>query len=226
MSDGQTERTRYHKEVATLDPDHPWHRIQMLIPVGARVLDVGCGSGELARMLSDRAESVDGIEANPERAENARQYMRTVITGEAGPSIDSSLPSPYDVVIFADVLEHMSHPEEILRWAGSKLSPSGRIIALIPNSAHWKARRKILKGDWSYEDTGYFDRDHLRFFDVRTARQLGATAGLEEVGVEFTPEQLPKPLRDWKWGAAFATRRSPNMFAGHVLVIWRAPAPG
>ncbi len=221
MSEPQMERLRYGKDVATLDADHPWHRIRAHVPVAARVLDVGCGSGELARLLADRSDQIDGIEPNPERAENARRYMRNVITGTGGPVVDTSLPGEYDVVIFADVLEHMGYPEETLQWASSKLSPDGTILALIPNSANWKVRRKILKGDWSYADTGYFDRDHLRFFDIRTARELGRDVGLVEDDIEFIPGELPKPLRHWSRGARFATDRAPNLFAGHVLVIWR-----
>jgi 2-polyprenyl-3-methyl-5-hydroxy-6-metoxy-1,4-benzoquinol methylase len=214
------ERVRYRTDVDTLDADHPWHRIRAHVPAGAIVLDVGCGSGELGSFLT-HAGAVDGIEMNDERAEAARRLLRTVVTGAAGPDVDEGLADAYDVIIFADVLEHISLPEPVLRWAMSRLSPSGTIVSLIPNSANWKFRRKILKGDWSYHDTGYFDRDHVRFFDVTTARALGTSLGLEEVDVEYIPGDLPKPLREWSRGASLATALRPNLFAGHVLADWR-----
>jgi cyclopropane fatty-acyl-phospholipid synthase-like methyltransferase len=220
------ERTRYNKDVTTLEADHPWFRIRDHVLPGSRVLDVGCGSGELGSLISSRPATVDGIEMNPERAASARECLRTVITGDAGPSIDAQLQDPYDVIVFADVLEHIAHPEDTLRWAATKVTPEGRIIALIPNSANWKFRRKILWGDWSYGDTGYFDRDHLRFFDVRTARELGERSGLAEVAVDFVPERLPKPVNKWTEGAAFAARRRPNLFASHTLVVWRKGPSG
>jgi SAM-dependent methyltransferase len=220
----RTEGERYQKDVQTLDADHPWHRIRELIPTGAIVLDVGCGSGDLGRFLADRAASVDGIEPNDERAESARKHLRTVVTGLGGPAAHPELAGPYDVVIFADVLEHMGYPDETLIWAASLLSPNGKIVALIPNSANWKFRRQIVKGDWSYSETGYFDRDHLRFFDTRTARELGTRVGLVELDVQFTPGRLPKPLSRSPKAAAFAAARRPNLFAGHVLVSWR-PEP-
>ncbi len=216
-----TEGVRYHKDVQTLDADHPWYRIRDLVPVGSSVLDVGCGSGDLGRFLVDRAGTVDGIEPNEARAESARQHLRTVVTGVGGSAVNSELGGPYDVVIFADVLEHVGYPDETLAWATSVLSPNGKIVALIPNSANWKFRRQILKGDWSYSETGYFDRDHLRFFDVRTARQLGERAGLAELDVQFTPGRLPKPLSRSSKAAAFAVTIRPNLFAGHVLVSWQ-----
>ena len=220
MAGDDEERVRYHKDVETLDPDHPWHRIRAHVPAGSRVLDVGCGSGDLGSFLTHAAE-VDGIELNPQRAASARQYLHTVVTGEAGPSVDAGLADQYDVIIFADVLEHIPYPEPILDWASRKLTASGRIVALIPNSANWKFRRKILKGDWSYSETGYFDRDHVRFFDIRTARDLGERAGLAEIAMEYIPGELPKPFRYWSKGRSVATTIRPNVFAGHVLVDWQ-----
>jgi SAM-dependent methyltransferase len=216
------ERVRYHKDVPTLAADHPWHRIHARIAPGAAVLDVGCGSGELGQLVGQTAGSVDGIELNEDRAAEARTHLRTVVAAPGGPAADEALPGPYDVVIFADVLEHIAEPVPTLTWAASKLAADGKILALIPNSANWKVRRKILKGDWSYADTGYFDRDHVRFFDVSTARALGAEAGLRESAIEYVPGALPKPLANWARGAAFAAEHRPNLFAGHVLVEWRA----
>jgi cyclopropane fatty-acyl-phospholipid synthase-like methyltransferase len=214
---------RYHKDVETLADDHPWHRIRALVPAGARVLDVGCGNGGLGRFLMVDGREVDGIEPSPERAEEARQVLRTVVTGFAGPGASASLTGDYDAVIFADVLEHIAYPTPTLEWAGSLLSAQGRVIALIPNSANWKVRRKVLHGDWSYADTGYFDRDHVRFYDLRTVRELGPSAGLEEASIEHIPGELPKPIRYWTAAAARATAFRPNLFAGHELISWRVP---
>jgi SAM-dependent methyltransferase len=217
----QTEETRYAKDVQTLGSDHPWHKFVKHIPPGSRILDVGCGSGDLGQFLRSRASRVDGIESNVERAARARQHLDTVVTADAGDESTTELRSDYQIITFSDVLEHIAEPEDALRWAMSRLAEDGKIIALIPNSANWKFRRKILRGDWSYADTGYFDRDHLRFFDVHTARELGRHAGLREVAVEFHPERLPKPLDRWWKGACVAAARRPNLFAGHVLVVWQ-----
>lgn len=214
------ERTRYHKDVPTLLADHPWHRVHARVNPGSIVLDVGCGNGGLGQLLMGTATAVDGVEANPLRAEEARTCLRSVVTGFAGDDIDQTLSGPYDVIVFADVLEHIVEPEPILGWAATKLAADGKILALIPNSANWKFRRKILKGDWSYADTGYFDRDHVRFFDVETARRLVDGIDLVESGLEFVPERLPKPVNNWARGAQYAANLRPNLFAGHVLLEW------
>ncbi len=224
MAAQNAEEARYHKDVLALAADHPWHRLRELVPPGSAVLDIGCGSGDLGRFLADRASHVDGLEPSAERAEVARRYLRRVVNGVTGGPTDAELAPTYDVIIFADVLEHIADADAALHWARARLSPNGRIVALIPNSANWKFRRKILMGDWSYADTGYFDRDHIRFYDVRTARRLGEDTGLVETAVEFTPGELPKPFRHSLAAATRATALRPNLFAGHVLIVWQ-PRP-
>ncbi len=219
------ERGRYHKDVETLAADHPWHRIRAHVPPDSSVLDVGCGSGALGSFLSSRTANVDGVEVNDDRADYARQHLKTVVTGEAGPSIDSALPRSYDVIIFADVLEHVVQPDQVLAWAASKLADDGRIIALIPNSANWKFRRKMMRGDWSYAETGYFDRDHLRFFDVRTARAAGAvgrTPGdrgrVRRRAVAEATERLVEGCRHRRQQAAQPVRRPRASGLGSELI--------
>ncbi len=222
MTDGAAERFRYQKDIAELEPNHPWFRIRDRIPPGASVLDVGCGSGELAIVLTQRSDRIDGVEPSPERAAVAGERMRRVYVGMAGPELDDEIAERYDIVVFSDVLEHFADPLGTLRWAASKLAPGGEVVVLIPNSANWRFRKKMLLGDWSYHDTGYFDRDHLRFFDTRTIRQLGEAAGLTESSFDLVPEGLPPPLHPWAKGAELAARVRPNLFAGHVLISWRA----
>src|SRR5262249_51692328 len=94
------EGARYHKDVLTLEADHPWHRLRQLAPPGTEVLDVGCGSGDLGRFLADRASHVDGLEPNAERAEVARRYLRRVVTGVTGGPSDRELAPAYDVIVF------------------------------------------------------------------------------------------------------------------------------
>ena len=78
--------------------------------------------------------------------------------------------------------------QQIFRVKGviKELKPDGRIVALIPNSANWKVRRKILLGDWSYADTAYFDRDHIRFYDVHNYPTLVSREALGVIGSTTT----------------------------------------
>lgn len=71
----------------------------------------------------------------------------------------------FDVIIFADVLEHLIDPPGIIKKAKEALKKEGKIVCSIPNIRHFSAVYKIfLKGSFKYKDSGLFDKTHLRFF--------------------------------------------------------------
>jgi len=61
------------------------------------------------------------------------------------------------------------------------LATGGSVIVSLPNVLTASARLRLLAGIWRYEDVGIFDRTHLRFFSVATARELVHDAGLRIV---------------------------------------------
>jgi hypothetical protein len=81
-------------------------------------------------------------------------------------------------VIFADVLEHVSDPVEMLRRFEPLLDRDGTFLISIPNIGFLPARAKIARGLWEYEDSGIFDRTHLRFYTVRSGREMVEAAAL------------------------------------------------
>lgn len=219
-------RDAAHRYEKVMSDDHPWHLMATYVGDNGTVLDVGCGSGALAAVIGHRAARLDGIELDHQRAALAATRYHTVVVGAAG-SADVSAPlDAYDVVICSDVVEHVADPAGLVQWAAAHVATEGKLIALIPNSANFAVRWKILRGDWSYEDTGHFDRDHLRFFDITTAVALGqACAGLREVARHYIPAELPtRRLRHRQGLAARLTRWRPNLFAAHVLLVWERPA--
>lgn len=71
----------------------------------------------------------------------------------------------YDVIILADVLEHLFDPKRIIERLIPSLKKEGLIICSIPNIRHFKTFYKIfIRGTFKYEDSGLFDFTHLRFF--------------------------------------------------------------
>lgn len=213
------EATRYAKDVSSLPADHPYAVCASLLPERAVVLDVGCASGEIGAFLKSRGHVVDGIEANEQRAALAIARLDRVIVGLGGD--DALLPrlrDHYDAVVLIDVLEHVRDAQRLLRWCTDRLGPDGTIVALVPNGAHWTARLKILRGDWTYTETGVFDRDHVRFYDVRTLGEVGRAAGLREV----ERHHFTRPRRRKRWAAAKAllARLRPSLFAYYIAVRW------
>jgi 2-polyprenyl-3-methyl-5-hydroxy-6-metoxy-1,4-benzoquinol methylase len=197
------------------------------IPDGARVLDVGCATGYLAAELTRRGCVVDGIEYDPVAAEQARAHCREVVTGdlEAPPlraAVERMLAGARpDVVVCADVLEHLRDPWAVLAWLGTLLAPGGRAVISVPNIAHWTARRALLRGRFDYADYGLFDRTHLRFFTRASAAELARRAGLAVLRERPAGAPLPLESRLPALGAARdrCVRRYPGAFALQFVLV-------
>jgi methionine biosynthesis protein MetW len=149
------------------------------IPNGARVLDVGCGTGGLTEIVTrGKDASVVGIEPDKARAALAAERGLEVFGGTLDESfVDSH--DPFDVVIFADVLEHLPAPAAILALAARALRPGGIMLISVPNVAHWSIRGNLLVGRFDYEPYGLMDSTHLRWFTKKSIKSLVEDAGLQ-----------------------------------------------
>jgi methionine biosynthesis protein MetW len=196
------------------------HRLILdLVPAGARVLDVGCAEGYLAEELARRRCAVTGLEGDPRAAAAAR--ARGLEIREEDVESSPLRADGFDVVVFADVLEHLRDPAAALRQA----RPAGRAIVSLPNIAHWTGRRALLRGRFPREDFGLFDRTHLRFFTRTTAHQLAREAGFTIAGERFTDAPLPLESHVPALGRLRgpALRARPELFALQVVLDLRAP---
>jgi 2-polyprenyl-3-methyl-5-hydroxy-6-metoxy-1,4-benzoquinol methylase len=143
------------------------------LPDASRVLlDVGCGSGAFGRLVRSRRPTMElwAVEPDPAAARAAEDGFDHVIVGEF-PHV--ALPDGrFDVVLCADVLEHMAEPEVALCAATRALAHGGAMVASIPNVRHWRAVMWPLlrHGTWTYTERGVLDRTHLRFFTRRSMR--------------------------------------------------------
>ena len=76
----------------------------------------------------------------------------------------------FDIIVFADILEHLKEPLEVLKRYKKYLKDDGYIIISIPNIANWKIRFKSLLGRFEYNEYGILDSGHLRFFNEKSQR--------------------------------------------------------
>ena len=203
-----------------------------LVPEGSRVLDLGCSTGYLSGAIRDRRHSkVFGVELDPAAARIARAKGFDVLTGSlTAPRTQQKLGDwgRFDVVVAADVLEHLPDPASTLRWIReSVLEPGGLLAISIPNVVHFNVRRQVLMGRFEYTDHGLLDRTHLRFFTAATLRQTLAAAGYEIRAFERVAEVFPgdrfvawsRPLRWAKGGLNRILRRGfPNLFTFQFVV--------
>jgi len=148
-----------------------------MIPEGSRVLDVGCGTGAITTLIRDlRRADVVGIEPHPDRARRASERGLNVLCGIYSDDVPKKLGT-FDAILFADVLEHLVDPIELLEKVKPALSPGGIILASIPNVAHWSIRLRLLAGKFEYKSTGIMDATHLRWFTRSGVERLFDEAG-------------------------------------------------
>lgn len=167
-----------------------------LIPVPVdRVLDVGCGPGLTAQAMREAgAREVWGVERDPQLAEEARTRLDGVVCGDLSenPCFDLPLGS-FDVVVYADVLEHLVDPWTVLKAQTRLLKPGGLAVFSLPNVRNARVVGSLLlRGKWAYQDEGIMSIGHLRFFTTRTMRRMITGAGYEIVREEasYRPKGL------------------------------------
>lgn len=148
---------------------------------GSDVLDIGAADGSVARVLKKLGCRVWGIEADKIAAEEAALACEAVVVGdvEAMDLPEALGGKRFDVVLLLDVLEHLRDPAAVLSSIKGVLAPKGYAVASIPNVAHVAVRLQLLKGRFTYTDTGLLDRTHLRFFDRASVGELLLSAGFQ-----------------------------------------------
>jgi SAM-dependent methyltransferase len=193
---------------------------QLLDLVGVpprRILDIGCGPGELGHVLKERGHYVFGVDWGTPSFE-----LDAFVQADITQGLPSSVVGTFDTVLLADVLEHMTEPQKLLKDAKARLKPGGSLLVSLPNAVHWSMRAQVAVGRFDYTNKGLLDRGHLRFFTRDSARRMFHEAGLEVVTQRTTPvpweNVLPRALGSAIRGHAertdyFLTRLRPNLFA-------------
>ena len=156
------------------------HAERLLAP-GGRVLDVGCASGGLLALLRSRGGHLAGLELSASAATAAARVADHVVQGALEDPGLPFEPDSFDLVVLADVLEHLADPAAGLARAVGWCRPGGALLVSVPNIAHWQARLTLLRGRWPQEDSGTFDASHLRWFTRDALAALLAGAGLRDV---------------------------------------------
>lgn len=159
---------------------HPRREMREHIPAdAARLLDIGCGAGAFAAGLraerdqAGRNMEIWGVEMSPEAARLAAEVMDRILTGDFH-QVEKELPrGHFDAIVLNDVLEHVIHPDEVLRRVRPLLAPGGVVVASIPNVRHFfNVVDLVVHGRWDYTDEGILDRTHLRFFTRSSMKRM------------------------------------------------------
>jgi SAM-dependent methyltransferase len=144
-----------------------------------RVLDLGCSDGQLADRLRRLGHHVTGVDLVAHNG--VKERVDRFVEGDLEHGVPPEVGGPFDVVLAADVLEHVRTPERILDDVRPLLAPGGSLLVSVPNFGHWYPRARVAVGRFGYDRRGILDRDHVRFFTRRTFERLVADGGFRVV---------------------------------------------
>lgn len=176
-------------------------KLASLVAREGRVLDVGCGTGSVTEIIKARTGAeVIGIEPDPARQAMAVERGLDVHQGFLTEAFLME-HGPFETIVFADVLEHLPNPGEILLLAKRGLTPGGAIVASVPNVAHFSVRLNLLVGRFDYRDSGIMDATHLRWFTKTNLHKFFANLGFRVTDHLYTVNtKMPEyGRRPWRW---------------------------
>jgi|SRR5829696_2239434 len=169
-------------------PETSHAKMVELVGANKRVLDVGCSTGYLARVLGALGNTVSGVEYDAAAAKEAEPDLAKLVVGdlERLDLVAEFGEGSFDVVVFGDVLEHLRDPMPVLRQARPLLAAGGSVVISVPNIAHGDVRLALLKGRFRYTKLGLLDETHTRFFTRENLDSFVREAGFVPVDVRRT----------------------------------------
>jgi 2-polyprenyl-3-methyl-5-hydroxy-6-metoxy-1,4-benzoquinol methylase len=153
----------------------------------SRVLDLGCADGRLSEHLRSMGHYVVGVDV--EKVEGVETRVDEFFEADLAQSIPAEIGAGFDLVVAADVIEHVPDPARLLAQVRAVLAPTGRVLVSVPNFAHWYPRARVALGRFGYDRRGILDETHLRFFTRRTLDRLIRDVGM--VSTRRTAVGLP-----------------------------------
>ncbi len=176
--------TKAYESLHVRYPYSSLSRIKKLIGKNNTVLDVGCAAGYLGVLCG--GNEFYGIDANTDALKQAKKRYKVVANINLNNLQVRKFPfsQKFDIIVFADVLEHLSDAVSVLKFFTKYLKKDGRIIISVPNVALWRVRMNLFLGKFDYTDYGVLDRTHVHLYTYKTAKELAKDVGLEIISVQ------------------------------------------
>src|ERR1700758_5118331 len=143
-----------------------------MVQPGARVLDVGCGDGELLRLLETRGVDGRGIELSREGVNEC------VVQGDADTDLENYPNDGFDFVILSQTLQATRRPRVVLEHM---LRIGRHAIVSFPNFGHWRIRGQVFfGGHMPHTDNlpyAWYETPNIHFCSIKDFRELCQATG-------------------------------------------------
>jgi methionine biosynthesis protein MetW len=155
--------------------------VAQMIEPSAKVLDVGCGDGELLRLLAEtRGVDGRGIELSREGVNESVAKGLAVVQGDADTDLADYPDDAFDYVILSQTLQATRHPRRVLEHM---LRIGRHAVVSFPNFGHWRIRLQLLFGGHMPRTdnlpSSWYDTPNIHFCTIKDFRQLCELTGAE-----------------------------------------------
>lgn len=152
-----------------------------------RILDLGCGNGSLSHKIAEQGHEVIGVEESISGIEIARDSYQncTFIQGSIYDFPYKQNGNSFDLVVSAEVIEHLFYPRELPKLAKKILKPNGSLIITTPYHGYLKNLALAISGRMDKHFTTLWDGGHIKFFSVNSLQQLLIEEGYKNIQFKF-----------------------------------------
>lgn len=185
-----TDRYGWNDTKPTQAHTHLLPALVRCLPTGKlRIFDIGAGNGFVAGRLSDLGHEVVGIEPSEDGITLARERYPHIEFVHRSIYDDFDWKNSFgagDVVVAAEVIEHLYDPTKLLQRAFQILKPGGMLVVTTPYHGYWKNIAISLLNKWDAHFTVAWNGGHIKFFSNRTLSAMIIRAGFRDCNFYYT----------------------------------------
>lgn len=159
-------------------------------PENKKILDIACGHGMLGKEYRKKNNYIVGIDS--------QAGIMTMVKGRVDKFYNADITDfkkierllrgqRFDVIVFADILEHIYDPVTVVLFYKKYLAKGGKFYISVPNFVIWFTRFQIFFGNYYYTDVSTQEKTHIRFFTKNNIRKLAQDTNLRIVQWDITP---------------------------------------